>query len=70
MPTWTTLGTYTWVVPAGVTEHTEHVYPVQGWEWHDSDIDAYTAMLPERLPVIEAQIAELTAALQALTQET
>ena len=44
----------------------DFTFPVQGWEWHDSDTDAYLAMLPERLPALEAQVAELTAALQAL----
>ena len=34
--------------------HTEYTYPVQDWWWFDNDVAAYTALLPDMVPVLQA----------------
>jgi hypothetical protein len=43
--------------------HLDHTYPVQDWWWFDTDTEAYTALLPEMLPVIETTLTTLLARL-------
>ena len=43
--------------------HTEYTYPVQDWWWFDNDVAAYTALLPDMVPALQAQVATLIAAL-------
>lgn len=46
--------------------HTEYTYPVQDWWWFDNDVAAYTALLPDMVPALQAQVQAQQATIDAL----
>ena len=46
--------------------HTEYTYPVQDWWWFDNDVAAYTALLPDMVPALQAQVQAQQETIDAL----